>query len=243
MPLQEFVPGDKVAYLVETATGLKACCGTVAAAETFTKEGCTVTINKRAALFVHEDDGSSRVMEPSKVDYFDGYTAGRKKRIKYTQSDEIIKLKEKAQEVDKQFAQLAASHAETREISAFRNREIDQLKLYSHCMYDELTEKTNEVDKQKAKHKEIMKACRKDYYEICKEASAKERAYRSVIDENRRQVRIIEHLKKKGVPCCVVCMDADAKVSFVHGSTAHLATCAACAVKHFRRSDQRDIRD
>ena len=109
--------------------------------------------------------------------------------------EQTVELKQKAKFVDREFAQLSASHAETREISAFRNREIDQLKLYSHCMYDELTEKTNEVDKQKAKHKEIMKACRKDYYEICKEASAKERAYRSVIDENRRQVRIIEHLK------------------------------------------------
>ena len=84
---------------------------------------------------------------------------------------------------------------------------------------------------------------RKDYYEICKEASAKERAYMSVIDENRRQVRIIEHLKKKGVPCCVVCMDADAKVSFVHGNSAHLATCEACAAKHFRRYDQIYIND
>ena len=197
MPLQEFVPGDKVAYLVETATGLKACCGTVAAAETFTKEGCTVTINKRAALFVHEDDGSSRVMEPSKVDYFDGYTAGRKKRIKYTQSDEIIKLKEKAQEVDKQFAQLAASHALIRKRHGERTLWI----------------------------------------------RARERAYMSVKDENRRQVRIIDHLKTKGVPCCVVCMDADAKVSFVHGNSAHLATCEACAAKHFRRYDQIYIND
>ena len=37
-------------------------------------------------------------------------------------------------------------------------------------------------------------------------------------------------------------MDADAKVSFVHGNTAHLATCEACA-EHFRRYDQIYIND
>ena len=30
---------------------------------------------------------------------------------------------------------------------------------------------------------------------------------------------------------CVVCMDADANMSFVHGNTAHLACCEACAEK------------
>ena len=30
---------------------------------------------------------------------------------------------------------------------------------------------------------------------------------------------------------CVVCMDADANMSFVHGNTAHLACCEACAPK------------
>ena len=32
-------------------------------------------------------------------------------------------------------------------------------------------------------------------------------------------------------PFCVVCMDADANMSFVHGNTAHLACCEACAPK------------
>ena len=32
-------------------------------------------------------------------------------------------------------------------------------------------------------------------------------------------------------PFCVVCMDATANMSFVHGNTAHLACCEACAKK------------
>ena len=38
-------------------------------------------------------------------------------------------------------------------------------------------------------------------------------------------------------PFCVVCMDADANMSFVHGNTAHLATCEACAQKFMVRHD------
>ena len=42
----------------------------------------------------------------------------------------------------------------------------------------------------------------------------------------------LEELKEKtGVPRCVVCMDATANMSFVHGNTAHLACCEACAKK------------
>ena len=102
----QFVKGDRVAYLAETTNGTEALCGTVVDAKTFTDKGWVLTVNKSDGLLVHEDSGILRVIDPSKVDYFDVYT-GRKKR-KYTQSDEIIKLKEKAQEVDKQFAQLTA---------------------------------------------------------------------------------------------------------------------------------------
>ena len=38
-------------------------------------------------------------------------------------------------------------------------------------------------------------------------------------------------------PFCVVCMDADANMSFVHGNTAHLACCEACAQKFMVRHD------
>ena len=42
----------------------------------------------------------------------------------------------------------------------------------------------------------------------------------------------LEELKEKtDVPRCVVCMDANANMSFVHGNTAHLACCEACAQK------------
>ena len=41
--------------------------------------------------------------------------------------EQTVELKQKAKEVDKQFAQLAASHADTREICAFRNREIERI--------------------------------------------------------------------------------------------------------------------
>ncbi|CAH0365237.1 unnamed protein product [Pelagomonas calceolata] len=43
--------------------------------------------------------------------------------------------------------------------------------------------------------------------------------------------------EKKDVSRCVVCMDATANMSFVHGNTAHLATCEACA-KKFKRHNQ-----
>ena len=84
MPLQEFVPGDKVAYLVETATGLKACCGTVAAAETFTAEDVAFFGKQQDySLLVNEDSGTLRAILPSKVDFCDDFPSQhQRKRIK-----------------------------------------------------------------------------------------------------------------------------------------------------------------
>ena len=49
---------------------------------------------------------------------------------------------------------------------------------------------------------------------------------------------VVESLKRRLThPFCVVCLDPDANMSFVHGNTAHLATCEACA-KKFKRHNQ-----
>ncbi len=49
---------------------------------------------------------------------------------------------------------------------------------------------------------------------------------------------VVESLKRRLThPFCVVCLDPDANMSFVHGNTAHLATCEACAQKFMVRHD------
>ena len=53
------------------------------------------------------------------------------------------------------------------------------------------------------------------------------------LDGYTRKKRKIENPEK---PQCVVCMDADANMAFVHGRTAHLACCEACAKKFNNRS-------
>ena len=40
---------------------------------------------------------------------------------------------------------------------------------------------------------------------------------RTLLELRRKKTELEELKEKKGVPCCVVCMDADANMSFVHG--------------------------
>ena len=128
MPLQKFVKGDRVAYLVKKAAGFEACCGNVIELFYHQCERLTLRpINKEHPVeAVMEDSGEVMLVRQDRLNFLDGYTG--------------------------------------------KNEESPLKRRLTH-------------------------------------------------------------------PFCVVCMDADANMSFVHGNTAHLATCEACAQKFMVRHD------
>ena len=74
MPLQEFVKGDRVAYLAKKATGLEACCGNVIRAFRITHHGGECRRIPDTFEAVMEDSGEVMLVLQDRLDFLDGYT-------------------------------------------------------------------------------------------------------------------------------------------------------------------------